>query len=208
MVTGRAWVRMTGCSESTRSVGRAPFVPHSTLSWPPESAHSRRSHRARGHWPDRRRLQFVPSGQSTRAALRRPRVAQQHRQQPAGGALATTASCCSSPPPIRKLKSALSRGGKGWAPPSCSTSKLHAVSRRYSKNAHTSSPPPPPCPVPGCSSGFGVPPPVKGPWVRLCTVTLSGSDTRSRCQRFGFPRRFGLSGGISGPRFRLVAASY
>ena len=41
-------------------------------------------------------------------------------------------------------------------------------------------------------------------WARL--ATLSGSDTRSRCQRFGFPRRFGLSGGISGPRFRLVAA--
>ena len=61
--------------------------------------------------------------------------------------------------------------------------------------------------LPGWSRGFGVPPPVKGPWVRLRTVTFSGSDTRSRCQRFGFPRRFGLSGGISGPRFRLVAAS-
>ena len=56
--------------------------------------------------------------------------------------------------------------------------------------------------LPGWSSGFGAYPPVKGPWVRLRTVTLSGSDTRSRCQRFGFPRRFGLSGGISGPRFR------
>ena len=51
--------------------------------------------------------------------------------------------------------------------------------------------------LPGwCCSGFGVPPPCQ----RAVGSTpyrdaFCGSDTRSRCQRFGFPRRFGLTAG-------------
>merc|ERR1711956_79436 len=63
----------------------------------------------------------------------------------------------------------------------------------------------------GCPDGgvgWVLDPRSQGPGFESRLATLSGSDTRSRCQRFGFPRRFGLSGGISGPRFRLVAASW
>merc|ERR1712008_48726 len=63
-------------------------------------------------------------------------------------------------------------------------------------------------PPPDGRVGWVLDPHGQGPGFESRLATLSGSDTRSRCQRFGFPRRFGLRGGISGPRFRLVAASY